>query len=33
MFTRFSAINGLARAVDKGYLSRYNAFALMAGKA
>ena len=31
--TRFSAIKGLARAVDKGYFSRYSAFALIAGKA
>ena len=33
IFTRFSAIKGLARAVDRGYLSKYNAFALIAGKA
>ena len=33
VFTRFSAIKGRARAVDNGYLSKYNAFALIAGKA
>ena len=31
--TRLLAIKGLAKAVESGYLSPYNAFALIAGKA